>query len=709
MAKAKAKDAPAGAKWGLPEILVDTLSGWMSDSIAYVLIAVSCLIYVAWAGLSHATWDGDCPTRYFNALNAFRNPEHFVMVWNRPLWIWIFAVPVHVSKFAIPVIMSAIAGVAALALYRASRIDKIQFAWIVVVFLLFQPFFFGTGRDAMTEPLAAAIMAISYYAMKRERWMLFAIMGALLPLARAELVIHLVFWIFPLLRHGKWKLLPILGGGVAIWWVAAGVITGDWFYLYNQTFGSGIEGNRYGSQEVNTYLSRLFYVMGPVVFFFMVLGLFRAVIRRDWTFFIEIQLIFGIILYTLFAWKIDMGQSAGFLRNLVSLSSLIALVAIRGFDFWIKICFVKNKLWLILSAAITGALVTIFYRDTLEIHHLVTDNPGYFHLTIIGILVLLSFVPWNMLSAASLTRRLRLALILTCFICVAAMGFTLVTEPPDAGMSEERRMLDDVVTVYKNTFISEAPKVYCSHNWFYWSANINNRAPGFSPVLLDSVKLAPDGAVVIWEGHFADRILGDVPIEYFENPDAGYTRLATIFSDDYRYSVTLFIKRDKSATELEYISRFAEATSSVPYGYVNLARYHALRSSFEQAFTALDKAEEISSGNAIVDLERAVVLTMWGDPEAALELFDNTKEDLEHYVTWHAEKGYTLYTLERYAEAVNAFELGLNFDPNNAKLHFNMAVCLLSLNDREGACNNFRRAADLGFAQAREMLTAYCN
>lgn len=109
--------------------------------LAILLTVGLYVIYVVWGLLSNSTWDEDCPTRYYNALAAWHDPTQFIELWNRPLFMLIFFIPVHLGKASIPILMSAISASGAYFLYKSARILNWNFAFLVIPFLLLQPFF----------------------------------------------------------------------------------------------------------------------------------------------------------------------------------------------------------------------------------------------------------------------------------------------------------------------------------------------------------------------------------------------------------------------------------------------------------------------------------------------------------------------------------------------------------------------------------------
>lgn len=142
--------------------------------------------------------------------------SEFISLWNRSLWVLIFVLPVHLGKFVVPVIMSGINCVTAYSIYGFGKAKKLSNTWLLISLLLFQPFFFGVGRDAMTEPLAACLIALGLLFWARKHFWAFVVVvvGALLPLARLELVLLLPLWGMILVQEKKRKPILELSSGL---------------------------------------------------------------------------------------------------------------------------------------------------------------------------------------------------------------------------------------------------------------------------------------------------------------------------------------------------------------------------------------------------------------------------------------------------------------------------------------------------------------
>lgn len=305
----------------------------------FIIIGLYLIASVIWEFTSIAPWDDDCVGKYFNAKDAFNEPKQFISLWNRPLFVLLFALPFQLGKHAI-LFMSLISAFSAYYLFLAAKKLKIKNAILVVPFLLFQAFFFTISKSALAEPIAAAILCFGIYFYVNKKFIAFAVIGSLLPLARLELALFLVIWAFLLIREKQLKLLLILAVPTILWNFAGTLFTGETFWLYEQTVGKENETNRYGHTDFWHYFQRYIYVVGPIVFYFFLIGFFENLVKRKSRLFITGQFVLGFGLYVLFSWKLNLGQAAGFLRHLITLSPLAAILALEGFNYWIH--FIKS-------------------------------------------------------------------------------------------------------------------------------------------------------------------------------------------------------------------------------------------------------------------------------------------------------------------------------------------------------------------------------
>ena len=678
--------------------------------LAILLTVGLYVIYVVWGLLSNSTWDEDCPTRYYNALAAWHDPTQFIELWNRPLFMLIFFIPVHLGKASIPILMSAISASGAYFLYKSARILNWNFAFLVIPFLLLQPFFFGVGRDAMTEPLAATLIAIGLYLALSHQWMLFVLAGALLPLARTEMAIILPIWAWVLIQNKQWKLIPLLGIGVLVWDIAGWYLTGDPLYIISRTIQGGPDENRYGHQPFNTYLSRYFYILGPTVFFFFFIGFITRIRDKQWNFLIEGQWVVGFLMYSIFAWKINLGQSAAFLRNLIPISPLTAMIALGGFNYWLqswegdKMTRKRSMGFILAGSALVITL--LFYRNKLRIHHLITDQLDYYNVPIVAFWTLLTFVAMFFLRTSIKHKAGQIKW--SYAVIIVLLAHTLITENPQANLNPERNMISDIVTAYKKLGLEQAPKTFVSHGWFYWVGGYDRNEDKFSLCKLDLVKNAPKGTVCIWENHFSNRLGSNVPIEALER-DKNYALLAQYYTDNISISSSIFIKTDGEEPPETLVNNAIEKAPDIAELYIRRMELEERKGFRDQALNDLLKANELAPDNPYVLWLMASSLRAQGSYDLALGVLDDLIQGNDKNYNALILKAKVLNDMARYDEAISMYEKVLKINPNISDVYLELGKGYLQIGQNAKACRYFKNALALKSPDAQSFLDRFCN
>jgi len=494
------------------------------------------LLTVIWGLLADGTWDDDCVDRYYNTRQAFDHPKHFIGLWNRPLFVLLFALPVLLSKYAIITLMPVVSIITNYALYRAAKLQNIRNAYLVIPFLTFQAFYFPISFSALAEPLAACIMALGLLFYLEKKYVAFVIVGSLLPLARLELSPLLVFWLIILIQQKQWKIIPLLIVPTLLWNFAGTYFTGDPIWLYSQTFGQGQTANRYGQTSFWSYFQRYIFVVGPVVFYFFLIGLFEKIYQRRVDLFVSIQFLVGFFIYVVFSWKLSLGQAAGFLRHLISLSPLVAYLALNGFNQWFNSIHEKKaRIRTLIGSIIILILTYVFLSEKLIIHHLIIPEADYANLLVISTLLL--FFIGAIFFRKSIKVKTLLRYVVSTII-VLTIGYTLVTEPPDKNNSEEREIMKLLSDWYIEHDVYRF-KTYANHGWFYYANTLDRSSDRFGQVTMANLEAAPDSAVVIWENHYSQRLRGDVPLDSLRN-NPRFEELLKLTSHETKFNAIVF-------------------------------------------------------------------------------------------------------------------------------------------------------------------------
>jgi uncharacterized membrane protein len=662
--------------------------------------------YVLWGVFMNGTWDDDCQSRYFNTVDALKNPHQFIDLWNRPLFIILFFIPVLMGKISIPIFMSLISVTGGYYLYKALKHLKVPNTLLILFLLLLQPYYMGVGRDAMTEPLASAIVCIGFYLMVKQKWTAFALLGSLLPLARTEMTALLPLWAMILFQHKEWKKIPLLAFGLLLWQVMGVLITNDPLFLYTQTIKKESIENIYGHKKFNTYFIRYLYIIGPVVFYYFFLGIISRLkaLKIDW--FIIGQFVIGFLMYTMLAHKFNLGQSAGFLRNLIPLSPLAAILALYGYNWWIdSLTTKKDILFIILSSIGCLILTYLYYRNRIDSHHTVTQEFDKFNLPIVISLVFLT----TLLTFLKVEHLKKMKVGLATAIALAITSHTFYTEPPSKNINQERSMLNRLVEDYKKLDYKNAPQTYVASQWFFWSSDIKRDQKKYSYMKKEYIANAVEGSIVIWEFHFSNRLGYTVELSQLQN-DTNYIEIGKYYGEQLKQNAFLFYRKPANMTKLQaYNSIINKAENSADF-FASRSSYYKSIGMQKEALQDMEKAYGLSKGKvAFIKYSYAETLSFYGNTEQALKIAEELIKSDKEVVGFQNLKGNIFLNNKEFEKALSAYMDASKIDKEDGSPYFNIGITYLNLNKIEEACGYFTIAKLKKINQANSMIQQFCN
>ncbi|NOX85703.1 MAG: hypothetical protein GXO86_07035 [Chlorobi bacterium] len=555
------------------------------DKLVIFFLILYTGLNILWGFVSHATWDDDCPSRYYATLNAFNEPVNFISLWNRPLFALIFSLPVHIGRNAVTVLMVFISAVSSWYLYLGVKETKQANAYLVVPFLLFQTYFFSISRNAETEPLASALINFGYYFLVKKKWLWFSLMASLIPLARLELSVLLVFWVWYLMINKQYKYIPLMVVPFILWNIAGGLIEGDFLYVFTHTIGTGSSVNRYGHSDFWFYFHRYIFVISPIVFYFFFIGFLQRMVRRKMDAFVFWQFVTGFLLYVLFSWKLNMGNAAGFLRNLIPLSSFVAILALEGFnlqnDVLLSVFAAKQKKKIkrkksnsyLLTASVVALIIitALFFSYKLFFHHWISTVNDFTNLWILSLMILLTVVVYFMFIRY-IRQPKSVTMIFGLIMSFGMLSYTLISEPPDANMNGERTAMKRVSDIYMHGYLKEFP-VYVNHIWFFWANDLDKFSDNFHKVTKENLQKAVTGSICIWESHYSAKHDGDVQPEYFlSHPE--WLKLTIIVDSTTQFTCEIYQKSKKDGRNRESMyNRFVSYQDTLSTAYIFRGNY----------------------------------------------------------------------------------------------------------------------------------------
>jgi hypothetical protein len=348
-------------------ILTSRLQTWLWLATFAVAGVVLAVVYPD-------SYQQDGGHHYLFARFAWKHPEMFVGVWSRPLFTFLYSIPAQLGYPAAKIFTVLICLATAHQTARVAKALGLQRPWLSIPLLFLQPSFFLLSADTLTETLFAFVFIIALRLYLAGRIAASALVASLMILARPEGLFLSILWgiwiLFYRREYGNWSsrlaTTLVLGSGMAAWWLAAFLITGDPLFIkHNWPPDWDLTDAAYGRGTILTYVKQLPEIAGPLLCVVFVLGLVLLLARRRMGIvtapFLTILIVHSLLrVFGLFG-------SAGYTRYFVCVAPAIALVTLAG---WNQLADWMARLpRLAVSSAGAGAVVlsalfAIFYVDT---------------------------------------------------------------------------------------------------------------------------------------------------------------------------------------------------------------------------------------------------------------------------------------------------------------------------------------------------------
>ncbi|RBL90418.1 hypothetical protein [Chitinophaga flava] len=622
------------------------------DYLIYTFIFV--VISVIWSQLSNFTWDDDAITRLMNVQDARHNSLQWLSAWNRPLFVVLFYLPIQAfGKTGAMLLMVALTAISGILLYKGLRHKGVPHASVAVVFLLFQTFLFGIARDAMTEPLASFLICLGLYCFYTEKFQWFALIGGLLPLARSEGILLMPFWLYPLLQRRLYHYIPLMAAGMLAWALGWYAYSGRPLALMQELLSSGNSKNRYAHVSLTHHSGKYVYVLGPVAFFFFLWGYLGSLRKMLSDYFVLLQFTVGFLVYVIFAVYMDLGQSGGALRNLITLSPLAAVICLYGFNYWMALWPLpaadtktakrkstqpvtpvkRDELWVYVVFIILLAWISF----TNELVYRQNYDPNKKDYTILWFLIVCCLLA--ILPVFSFARKR--VYVVAGMLLVWQLTFTLWYENPQSHGNEERKGINDMTAFIHNSSLKDR-KIFCGHPWYFWATGRHpNDTITTGEVSVRSKPGMQPGQLVIWEGHYTGEHYTNTPLPVFLN-DTTFAPVYVSQNKDKEAVAVLFVKL---YPQTQYNDRF----------FTNLVK-------------EFPQNDRIPYFKGIYERDRK---------KAA-------------------------------AVSIQDFNAALALNPGGADIYLARGISYLLMKDKANGCRDLNQAALMGSQQALPLLQSYC-
>ena len=329
-----------------------------------------CLSYFA-----EATYDsGDGIRHYLVSRYCWHHSDLLLYSWGKPFFSIISSPFSQFGLLGINV-FNILCGIgSAFFAYKIAKQLKLNYALLIVPFLLFTPIYFPTLNSGLTEPFFGFILITSIYLMFKEKYLWACILISFLPFIRTEgdLVLPLFFII--LIYRKKILISPLLAFGTIVYSIIGLFYFHDFFWIINQNPYNGANRAFYGSGPLLYFVKGYNYIWGSALTLLLVAGLVAVVYGgflslkskalRASKLPEEFFLIYGsfaiyFVAHSIMWWK-GLANSLGLIRVLAAVIPCTALVCLRGFNY-VMIPFFRRKM--ILEIIIVTFLVLWVMRS----------------------------------------------------------------------------------------------------------------------------------------------------------------------------------------------------------------------------------------------------------------------------------------------------------------------------------------------------------
>ena len=240
---------------------------------------------------------------------------------------------------------------------------KFKNSWLVIFFVLFIPVYFNLMFSVMTEVLHSMFLVLAVLLFFRKEYAWSAIAISFLPMVRTESIVLLPLFILAFGLKKQWKALPLFFVGFVVVSLAGWrFYDGFWWLVTEMPYkgsASGIYGHgslfhfiHYTKRILSYPLSGL-ASLGLVVSLWLWISKDRLKLNDRFYF---LLLVPGVYLTFLaahsFVWWKGMGNSLGLLRVMGSVTPMVGITALVGFNFVARL-FSKFKSLVFALAAVT--------------------------------------------------------------------------------------------------------------------------------------------------------------------------------------------------------------------------------------------------------------------------------------------------------------------------------------------------------------------
>ena len=326
----------------------------------YAALAAWTIIYFDGTGDT-----GDSVSHYLFAKYAPKHPALYFDHWAKPVFVLLASPFAQFGFIGMKIFNSCVVLLTILTTHNIAKTLKFRNAIIVSFILICTPLYFTLTFSGLTEPLFALVVSISILLLLKDKYVAASILISFLPFIRSEGLIFIGIFAIYFAFKCKWKMLPFLVVGHLIYSFLGYFIHHDLLWVIREIPYAHLD-SIYGNGTLFHFSEKLFYLLGLPIYFLFVVGLIAIywdAIKKKSNLNEQVLLALGFltffIAHSLF-WFLGIFGSMGLLRVFICVMPIIALVALKGYNFITETVLGQLKLPQMIFKALLNISVIIF-------------------------------------------------------------------------------------------------------------------------------------------------------------------------------------------------------------------------------------------------------------------------------------------------------------------------------------------------------------
>jgi len=472
-----------------------------SDRKAALITLAFCLAWAAFGLLSVELYSDDDLGHYMIARYSHLHPHLFLDIWGRPLFTVLYAVGSQFGLAGARLTSTVLAAAVIWFTYIYARESGIRKPWMVAMLLVVMPRFSSMAWNLDTGMALCLALSAGLALYAKGRYAAAAAAISLAPAGRPEGVLFIMIFGIVLLYRRKWRAVPFLFLGLALWDAAGLLMSGDPLWLLHNQPWTAPYPEKFGFDH---YFKRFTEITGPAHVPFFLAGLVVSVKRfkkGDNAALAAMWLIYFVFMVVV-VWR-GAFSTVGLTRYFNGTTPLVALLTLAGINRVLDEEF--ERLDIAATAVVAVMAGYLFYSNGPET------------LVIFGISTAVFAVARILTARSPLAGRSRAAyFMIISSMVVIAIFFTISFRPAPLTF-EHARSREAADWYLKN---AKGKPVLSSNAWFAYFTDKDVYDEGqIAGVNEVNMRKARPGTVLIWEPHYAggerygkvdlDRLMAD--------------------------------------------------------------------------------------------------------------------------------------------------------------------------------------------------------